>query len=995
MLNSLRPASASTDHLFVGTDRQLYFTLAWDAAAKQLRTATAFVDQADTTARDSQSYDRCAFDPARRFLTLELFEGILTVIPVGHEGGGKGKQRGGGAAGGEVGALAEPIPVRVPELFIRSWTYLHPRGPTDGPRAKKPRLALLFDDSRGRVRLHVKELDYAPGYSGEPGQAEFEDLEPVQKPVDPSASHVVPVAAPVYGLLVLAETAVTYVDEESTLSIRDPLPDATIFATWAVVDDTRWLLADDYGRLYFLMLLLSDDYEVQGFKVDFLGRTSRASVITYLDSGYVFVGSHLGDSQVVKIGQGSIEVIQTISNISPVLDFTIMDMGNRTDESQVNEYSSGQARIVTGSGAFQDGSLRSVRSGVGIEELGSLGNMPGITELFSLKSVPDDERADTLIASFLEETRVFHFSAEGEVEEMQRFSGFTTSQSTVLAQNCPGGRALQCTSSGISLVDLESGMQTASWSPDTGAPIVAASANDSQVVLSVSGTELVSLDVTLDLRLIKRLKLETDRQISCIHLPSSTLDICVVGFWQEATVAILKSGSLEQVQSVVASEDSAVVPRSVLIAQVLAEHAPTLFVALSDGNVVTFELDQKSLSLTGRQSTILGTQQANLKALPRGDGLTNVFATCEHPSLIYGSEGRIVYSAVTVENASYVCPFDSEAYPGAIAIATNEDLKLALIDHERTTHVQKLAVGETVRRIAYSSRLKAFGMGTIRKELKGGAEIVKSHFKLADEVVFKELDTYDLKEDELVESVIRADVSDGLQGTAERFLVGTSYISEDEPESYKGRILILEVTEDRTLKLVSELNVRGACRALAVLDRKIVAALVKTVGFIPHHVKSECADMAGCRLQLRKRPARERRHLPHLDAADRHQRDWQPDRRGRRHEERVDRALPGRRRGPAPQTGGDGAPLPDRVEHGRRARHRRDLAARRRRGQPGGAAPQRRRRQRRRSPPPRDHQRVPARRARQPHPARPRAGVAVGRGAATGFYGDGTSPLRK
>ena len=848
MLESLRPASSATDHLFVGTDRQLYFTLSWDAATKQLRTAKSYVDQADTAARDSQSHDRCAFDPARRFLTLELFEGVLTVVPVGHDG--RGKQR--GPAGGEIGALAEPIPVRVPELFIRSWAYLHPRGATEGKGAKRPRLAMLFDDSQGKVRLRVKELEYAPGYSGEPGQADFGDLEPVQKGVDMSASHVVPVPAPVYGLIVLAETAVTYVDEESTLTIREPLPDATIFATWAAVDDTRWLLADDYGRLYFLMLLISEDNEVQGFKVDLLGRTSRASVITYLDSGYVFIGSHLGDSQVVKIGQGSIEVIQTLSNISPILDFTVMDMGNRADESQVNEYSSGQARIVTGSGAFQDGSLRSVRSGVGIEELGSLGNMPNITEIFSLKSDPGEDRVDTLVASFLDETRIFRFSAEGEVEEMQDFSGFTTSESTILAQNCSGGRALQCTSSSVSLIDLESGMKITSWTPDAGTPIVAASANDNQVVLSISGTEIVSLDLTSDLRVIKRLKLEGDRQISCIHLPSSELDICVVGFWRNTTVAMLRAGSLEQIQSVVASEDVAVVPRSVLLAQVLPGQVPTLFVALSDGNVVTFDVNQQTFSLTGRKSTILGTQQANLKALPRGDGLSNVFATCEHPSLIYGSEGRIIYSAVTVEKASYVCSFDSEAYPGAIAIATNEDLKLTLIDPERTTHVQKLAVGETVRRIAYSSKLKAFGMGTIRRELKGGAEIVQSHFKLADEVVFKELDTYDLKEDELVESVIRADVSDGLQGTAERFLVGTSYISDDEPESYKGRILVLEVTEDRTLKLVSELNVRGACRALAVLQRKIVAALVKTVGPAPFPSSlGTNTDQAGRGLQLR------------------------------------------------------------------------------------------------------------------------------------------------
>src|ERR1051326_4970370 len=140
-----------------------------------------------------------------------------------------------------------------------------------------------------------------------------------------------------------------------------------------------------------------------------------------------------------------------------------------------------------------------------------------------------------------------------------------------------------------------------------------------------------------------------------------------------------------------------------------------------------------SFALSGKKSIILGTQQANFTALPRGSsGQHNVFATCEHPSLIYGSEDRLVCSAVTAEKSTTVCSFDSAFYPGAIAIATSEELRIAMVDTERTTHVQTLLVNETVRRIAYSASLKAFGMGTIKRTLQQGAEIIQSHFKLAD-----------------------------------------------------------------------------------------------------------------------------------------------------------------------------------------------------------------------------------------------------------------------
>ena len=129
--------------------------------------------------------------------------------------------------------------------------------------------------------------------------------------------------------------------------------------------------------------------EYAGHQLDLLGETSRASTLVYLDGGKIFVGSHQGDSQVIQISKQNLEVIQTFANIAPILDFTVMDMGNRTADAPVNEFSSGQARIVTGSGAFKDGSLRSIRSGVGLEDLGSIGDMGApVSEIFSLRSSP-------------------------------------------------------------------------------------------------------------------------------------------------------------------------------------------------------------------------------------------------------------------------------------------------------------------------------------------------------------------------------------------------------------------------------------------------------------------------------------------------------------------------------------------------------------------------------------------------------------------------------
>ncbi len=145
------------------------------------------MDTADKAARDSQSADRCSIDPTGRFMALELFEGVVTVIPFLQ----KGKRKGSPEV--DVGNLGEPIPARIPELFVRSSAFLYPRD----ERAKKPRLALLYEDNHQKTRYRIRELDYSPGGSMSDGSAVFEEMESIKGELELGASHIIPVPAPV------------------------------------------------------------------------------------------------------------------------------------------------------------------------------------------------------------------------------------------------------------------------------------------------------------------------------------------------------------------------------------------------------------------------------------------------------------------------------------------------------------------------------------------------------------------------------------------------------------------------------------------------------------------------------------------------------------------------------------------------------------------------------------------------------------------------------
>lgn len=844
MLQRLQPKDSTTDLLFVGTDRFQYFTLAWNPQASQLDTVQNFEDMGEKHMRDSQSQDKCLVDPTGRFMAMHLWEGVLTVLRLL-------------SRKGTTLNLQWMEQVRLSELFIKASTFLpsetHPKlaflyqTRTDSPDSKLATYQLTGNDADNSASKFDPTRDREISLDvPDPGAA---ILIPVRKVDEEQKRHnfrnVATARAHLGGLLVVGETRLLYVDQVTRAQVEAPLKEASIFVAWTEYDERNYFLADDYGRLH-LLTINTDGSAVTGMELNLIGKTARANSLVYLGDNLLFVASHYGDSQLYRVdfAEGGAQYLylqQTLPNIGPILDFTVMDMGNREGDSQLgNEYSSGQARIVTGSGAYKDGSLRSVRSGVGLGDIGILADLKGVRGLFSLQSY-GAEKTDTLLASFLTETRVFRFDATGDIEEVESYQALELGLQTLLARDLPDGKLLQVTTAAATLIDADSGVTIANWSPPDGSEITNASANTRWLLVSVDGKSLVSLNIEKDLTVSGRSKVEENDQVACIHVAADFLDIGVVGFWTSGSLSIVDLASLQphRGEPLRRTDDNASIPRDIVLAQVLppAVGGPTLFVAMEDGNVITFNFSPTDFSLSGRKSVVLGTRQARFHLLPRADGTSNIFATTEHPSLIYGSEGRIVYSAVTAEDATCICPFDTQAFPGSIAVATEAQIKISQIDTERRTHVRSLEMNETIRRIAYSPKEQVFGLGCIKKELIHGEEVISSSFKLVDEVIFDNLgkpfvlDTSPATE--LIECVIRATLPDVYGQPAERFIVGTSFIEDDDIASqvseFHGRLLVLGVDSDRSPYQIMSHNLKGACRSLAVMDDMIVAALTKTV----------------------------------------------------------------------------------------------------------------------------------------------------------------------
>ncbi|KAM7198422.1 DNA damage-binding protein 1 [Naviculisporaceae sp. PSN 640] len=850
ILQKLRPKDYATDILFVGTERFEYFTLAWNPETRQLDDiiGETIKDPGELHMRNADSQERCIVDPTGRYLAMHVWEGVLTILRLGNRKN-------------TILKLDWMAQVRLSELFITSSTFLYTEN-------SYPKIAILY-----KTRSDAQDLKLATyRLTADDKHTEASKFEPKDREldidiVDCGSSLLIPVRkvqeavkrhnvrnvdsakAQVGGLIVLGETRLLYIDEVTKTTVESSLKQANIFVAWAEYDPTHYFLADDYGNMHLLTILTEPENNVvvKGMDVTKIGPpTSRASDLLYLGNGLLFVASHYGDSQLFKVDLAQedtnkmMTLIQTMPNIGPILDFAIMDMGGRENNSALgNEYSSGQARIVTGSGAHKDGTLRSVRSGVGLEEIADLGaEFEDTRGLFALRS-HGASKVDTLVASFLTETRVFRFDSQANVEELASFPGMDLGARTLVARNLLNGNILQVTTTSVSIIDAESGVVVSTWRPTGGGLILTAAENDQWLLVSVEGRRLVSLNLQEDLRLVMEKDVGDKDQIGCVHVAPQLPNIGVVGFWESGTVSILDMHTLEPIHGASfrkTQEDS--IPRDIALVQVLppSVSGPTLFVALEDGHVVTFRIGP-DLSLSGMKSVVLGITQARFHLLPQADGIYNIFATTEHPSLIYGAEGRIVYSAVTAEDATVVCPFDAEAFPDSIVLATNSQIKISQIDRTRRTHARSLPMGETVRRITYSPAEKVFALGCVRRELTDGEEIIQSYFKLVDEVIFdrvgKEILLSTPSYTELVEAVIRAELPDSYGNPVERFIVGTSFLPDPDrgsTENVRGRILVFGIDSDRDPYLILSHELKGACRCLAVMDGgKIVAALTKTV----------------------------------------------------------------------------------------------------------------------------------------------------------------------
>nr|CAG4643697.1 EOG090X00HD [Lepidurus arcticus] len=837
-----RPPNEKKDLIFILTSRYNAMILECVGDNDNLEIITrAHGNVADKIGKASETGVIAIIDPECRVIGLRLYDGILKIIPLEKDTN-------------EIKAYN----VRVEELHIQDIAFLY--------GCPNPTIIVIHQDMHGR---HVKTHELS-----------LRDKEFVKNPwkqdnVETEASLVIPVPEPFCGALIIGQESITYHDGSSFVTIAPPIIKQSTITCFGKVDTngSRYLLGDLSGRLFMLLLDREDKMDgvatVRDLKIELLGEVSIPECLTYLDNGVVYVGSRLGDSQLVKLNvkpdeNGSyVTVMETFTNLAPILDMAVVDLERQ-----------GQGQLVTCSGAYKEGSLRIIRNGIGIHEHASV-DLPGIKGIWALRVATEAGFDNTLVFSFVGQTRVLTLNGE-EMEETE-IPGLVSEQQTFFCGNIGVDNIVQVTSGCVRLISAKTSQKISEWCPPSAKSINVVSCNNNQI-LCAAGSDLFYLEIETDEVVLKAHKV-LPFEAACLDITplSATTDKntksewAAMGLWTDLSARLLRLPSLEEAHREPLGGE--IIPRSILMT--CFEGSFYLLVALGDGSLFYFNLNPLDGTVSERKKVTLGTQPTVLRTF-KSQSTINVFACSDRPTVIYSSNHKLVFSNVNLKEVSHMCPLNSEAYPESLALATDSAVTIGTIDEIQKLHIRTVPLGESPRRIAYQESTQTFGVLTSRLDIMDssglsparpsastqtpstsssasvgslvksstgvgsssssglmaglgmteyGQEIEVHNLLIVDQHTFEVLHAHQFMQGEYALSIVTAKLADD---PLPYYVVGTAMVVPEESEPKQGRLILFQWADGK-LSTVAEKEVKGACYSLVEFNGKLLASINSVV----------------------------------------------------------------------------------------------------------------------------------------------------------------------
>ncbi|KAI9348294.1 mono-functional DNA-alkylating methyl methanesulfonate N-term-domain-containing protein [Zopfochytrium polystomum] len=829
-----RPAGEFCDHLFIATEKCQFFTARWNVGPLDdgfpLLVTEASADFRERTGSAVDTGRVGSKDAKDRVVALHVYKGLLRIVLLNSMMiAGNSSAGAGGLAGATLGrktaattvskvfsdvpavtkgpgaTVEEGFNLRVRELRMIDFSFVELEGDSG------PVFVILSEDTNSSRTLTAYKLDI-----------KLRELVNLWGPtmVVPSSSCIIPIPLSQGGGLILsANQSLSYFG--SAGQVQFSLQSESLITCFDHIEGTSFsemVVADEGGSVFALCL----DVESSTISLDRLGKGPQPTSITALGDGLVVIGSHYGDSILVRLRpwnsmntdddsnqEHGFEDLKTFSSLAPTIDFCVVDTEKQ-----------GQGKIVACCGTNKDGSLRVVRRGMGLTALAEM-DLSGFNRMWPISI----RGRSAVVLSFLCETRIIGFNFDEEVEEIE-IDGFTSDQATIFCGNFDENTILQVTRKTLQLVSIDEKKVVSEWKPPNDLSVNQTSFCNGVAAVGVSGGVLYRLIVN-KLTITETGSLKCPSEISCLDLmhfdTGDAGPLCAVGLWNYPFVNLLWFDSLTGAGKLALEEK--VLPRSVCMAQL--ESYFHVFVALGDGHLVAYQYDVIGGGVKDRKTYSLGLQPFEVTRFQHA-GKPAVFAASDRPTILHcsGTNQKLTFSTIGVKDIIGVCPLPSTANPDALAIGTRTGLTIGLVDAVQRSHIKTVRLHESPRRICYAEALACFGVLTskIVTDSLGNDEDERFFLKLFDEDSFEVWDQYTF---ELTESAHSICSFRGESGTT-YFAVGTAQTLPYEEEASNGRILIFKIqssTEQRRISLEVALDVKGCVYAIMLVKGRLVAGI--------------------------------------------------------------------------------------------------------------------------------------------------------------------------
>ncbi|KAF9013379.1 CPSF A subunit region-domain-containing protein [Cyathus striatus] len=907
----------------------------------------------ERTPRPAEFFNNVLLHPSGRLAVVSCYTGKLKFINL------------------RAGNYDNDFDVTLPELNVLSLSFL----PTS---EEEYALAILYLDHQGRIQLHARDINVADlELSIQPSTL----LNPtvISNKIIPDPTYIVPQLIPVPapdvededddndddrkslgGVFVVGgkkillfelapmkarekqrgkrrrleekkkstdiSEAAKAKDKERERESRKRKPSASVewpwneISAWCAVDsDSRkFFIGDIYGKL---SLLSADNLKDVGLILVPLGETSSPTTISYLTNQYLYIGSHLANSQLIQIsetplaahstptlpippsiisfppnhlispktaykGKGKaavddmdiddddtpdtskgcviktigtfINVLETYSNIAPIIDAAMVD----TD-------GSGQPQIITCSGGHGSGSINVVRKGADFEELAVV-PVEDVVRLWPIRNTSNDVHDSKILASTLHKTHLLRIDDNGDnatITYMKDGMDLITDQSTLTFSNIltakPGTTeyldsaiAVQVTPKGVLLLEFNhalGGYSQIAQYPQPGSKVlenvegpiqvVCASASRTQVVLALTGGYLVLLKVA-NKAIEEQIFSPVSNEISAVSCEPSNAhgpfsQYVTVAYWETNEVEVFRIKQQHFV-SVTRSEPHPAVIRSVMLFNFGTDKGKGceyLLVGLGDGSAVYYNWKTGSgaRELKDKKVIPLGNRPVSLTSC-EADGKLAVLASGDRSTMLSWEKERLSQYPIMSKGVISASRLNTRSFCNALILATSKNLSVGRARNLDKMHIRSIPFGpDDPRRIVYEPNLKLFGLACTKTEPGriGEVEITTSCFKVVDDTSFSVLSQFNCAPDEEISAITSISLSTGSEQKP-FFCIGIYTYKTGEKEPSSGRLLVFTPFQaggenNVALTQVCSIPVKGCVYSLVVGQDKIFAAVNSSV----------------------------------------------------------------------------------------------------------------------------------------------------------------------